>query len=348
MKNTPIPTRPRNETGSPMMELANRLRERVVGQDAAIEAIVPYVELYEAGLAPEGRPVGVFLLLGPTGTGKTRTVEALADVIHGNERSLLRVDCGEFQLEHEVAKLIGAPPGYLGHRETQPMISQHRLNATTSERSNLSIVLFDEIEKAAPSMGRLLLGVLDKATLKLGDNTTVNFERSLIFMASNLGAREMESELTRRYGLASATSGDGSVAKLRRIGMNAVRKRFSPEFINRVDRSITYRPLSAEALDSILDLQLDDLNRHLALRMGPAAFRLQLSAAARAFLIEEGTSPEYGARELKRVIHRYVIQPLARIVLEHGAEPGSTLTVDRAASAEALTFLVKSSRPLAA
>jgi ATP-dependent Clp protease ATP-binding subunit ClpA len=167
-------------------------------------------------------------------------------------------------------------------------------------------------------------------------------------MASNLGAREMESELTRRYGLASATSGDGSVAKLRRIGMNAVRKRFSPEFINRVDRSITYRPLSAEALDSILDLQLDDLNRHLALRMGPAAFRLQLSAAARAFLIEEGTSPEYGARELKRVIHRYVIQPLARIVLEHGAEPGSTLTVDRAASAEALTFLVKSSRPLAA
>jgi ATP-dependent Clp protease ATP-binding subunit ClpA len=145
--------------------------------------------MHEAGLAPEGRPVGVFLLLGPSGTGKTKTVEALAEVLHGSERNVLRVDCGEFQMEHEVAKLIGAPPGYLGHRETHPMLTQQKLNAVTSDRSNLSLVLFDEVEKAAATLTRLLLGVLDKAALRLGDNTTVNFERSLIFLTSNLGAR---------------------------------------------------------------------------------------------------------------------------------------------------------------
>jgi ATP-dependent Clp protease ATP-binding subunit ClpA len=347
MKTMVMPARTRTEK-TQNGDLGARLRERVVGQDEAIDAIVPYVHLYEAGLAPEGRPVGVFLLLGPTGTGKTRTVEALADAVHGSERNLLRVDCGEFQLEHEVAKLIGAPPGYLGHRETQPMVSQHRLNATTSDRSSLSIVLFDEIEKAAPSMGRLLLGVLDKATLKLGDNTTVNFERSLIFMTSNLGAREMESELTRRFGLASATSSGADADKLGRIGMGAVKRRFSPEFINRVDRMITYRPLAGEALESILDLQMEALNRHIHLRLGPAAFQLQLAAPAREFLLTRGTSAEYGARELKRAMHRHVIQPLARVVLEHRADPGATLKVDVAADGGTLTFQGKGGRLLAA
>src|ERR1043165_8345211 len=140
--------------------LAQELGSLVLGQQAAIDAIVPYVQMHRAGLAPEGRPAGVFLLLGPTGTGKTKTVEALAEVLHGSEKAMIKVDCGEFQMEHEVAKLIGAPPGYLGHRETQPMLTQQKLNAVTSEKCSLSLVLFDEIEKAAPSMTRLLLGVL--------------------------------------------------------------------------------------------------------------------------------------------------------------------------------------------
>jgi ATP-dependent Clp protease ATP-binding subunit ClpA len=153
--------------------LLAQLTARVVGQAHAMEQIVPYVQMHQAGLAPEGRPAGVFLLLGPTGTGKTRTVEALAEVLHGSEKNVLRIDCGEFQMEHEVAKLVGAPPGYLGHRETTPMLTQSKLSAAASERCDLSLVLFDEIEKAAPSMTRLLLGVLDKAALRLGDNTTV-------------------------------------------------------------------------------------------------------------------------------------------------------------------------------
>src|SRR5260370_19658886 len=176
-------------------DVAKALSKKLVGQPAAIEAIVPFVEMHRAMLSPEDGPAGIFLLLGPTGTGKTKTVEALAEVLHGNPKKVLRIDCGEFQMEHEVAKLIGAPPGYLGHRETQPVLTQQKVNAVGSESCDLSIVLFDEIEKAAPSMTRLLLGILDKGTLRLGDCSSVNFEKTLIFMTSNLGAARMSEEL---------------------------------------------------------------------------------------------------------------------------------------------------------
>src|SRR5579862_1566608 len=184
-------------------DLTTVLSQKVVGQPAATKTIVPYVQMFQAGLSPEGRPVGVFLLLGPTGTGKTRTVEAMAEVLHGSHRHVLKIDCGEFQMEHEVAKLIGAPPGYLGHRETTPMLTQQKLGAAASERCGLSLLLFDEIEKAAPSMTRLLLGVLDKAILRLGDNSAVNFEKSLVFLTSNLGAREMLREINPEFGFQS-------------------------------------------------------------------------------------------------------------------------------------------------
>src|SRR3984893_4943578 len=207
-----------------MEDLTAVLSQKVVGQPTATRVIVPYIQMYQAGLAPEGRPVGVFLLLGPTGTGKTKTVEALADVLHGTEKNVLKVDCGEFQMEHEVAKLIGAPPGYLGHRETPPMLTQQKLTSVTTESSDLSLVLFDEIEKAAPSMTRLLMGVLDKAALRLGDNNTVNFERSLIFLTSNLGAREMRDRLRPGFGFEAITGGSSgaTLQKLHHIGMGAV------------------------------------------------------------------------------------------------------------------------------
>lgn len=324
-----------------LKDLAAQLRQRIVGQTDAIEEVVPFVELFEAGLTPPGRPAGVFLLLGPTGTGKTRTVEALAEILHGNDRKLLRIDCGEFQLDHEVAKLVGAPPGYLGHRETQPMLSQQKLNAAASDRSALSIVLLDEVEKAAPSMARLLLGVLDKASLKLGDGTTVNFERSLIFMTSNLGARRMMRESRDRFGLAAALPAGADPNKLRHIGLHAVRRRFSPEFVNRVDVMVTYQPLDEEAWERILDLQLEALDKHIAARLGPAAFRLAVTERARAFLIGRGTSPEYGARELKRAIHRHLVRPLARLVLDKTTRPGDVLAVDVDDSGDRLLFRPK-------
>ncbi len=286
--------------------------------------IVPYVEMYQAGLAPENRPAGVFLLLGPTGTGKTRTVEALAEVLHGS----LRIDCGEFQMEHEVAKLIGAPPGYLGHRETTPMLTQQKLMSAASESSSLSLILFDEIEKAAPSMTRLLLGVLDKATLRLGDNTTVNFERSMIFLTSNLGAREMQREACPDFGFAAGVPGIASSKKLESIGMNAVRRKFAPEFVNRIDAVMTYHPLDRPSLESIIDQQIGELERHIDRRLMDRAFEMEVTDAARTWLLEKGTSVEYGARELKRAILRHVTQPLAAMVARGEIEAGDLARVD--------------------
>ncbi|MBI3681404.1 MAG: ATP-dependent Clp protease ATP-binding subunit [Acidobacteria bacterium] len=325
MANTRL-RRPVPETG----DLLATLMEKVVGQSSALEAIVPYVHMYQAGLAPEGRPVGVFLLLGPTGTGKTHTVEALAGAIHSSERHLLRIDCGEFQMEHEVAKLIGAPPGYLGHRETSPLLTQQKLNAATSERSNLSIVLFDEIEKAAPSLNRLLLGVLDKAVLRLGDNTVVNFERSLIFLTSNLGARGMSREMRPDFGFdAMVDRGRPNLhRKLENIALQAVRKRFSPEFVNRIDVISTYQPLSREALARILEQQLDDFRLHVQNRLGQRAFAVELSGAARQFLLRKGASPEYGARELKRTLLRHLIQPIAGLVARGLLDAGGCAYAD--------------------
>jgi ATP-dependent Clp protease ATP-binding subunit ClpA len=292
------------------------LARRLVGQPAAIAAVVPYVEMYQARLTPEGRPAGVFLLLGPTGTGKTKTVEALADVLHASPKKLLKVDCGEYQMEHEVAKLLGAPPGYLGHRETQPLLTQQKLSAASSEGCDLSIVLFDEIEKAAPTLVRLLLGVLDKGTLRLGDSTLVNFEKSMIFLTSNLGARDMSHELRPEFGFESVVprSDTNRDRKLGRIGMAAVRKNFSPEFINRIDAVVIYQPLDCEALTAILNQQIEDLQSHIDRRLGEQAFRIEVPARSRKFLLERGTSPEYGARELKRTVQRYLIQPLALMV----------------------------------
>src|SRR5260370_21519451 len=186
-------------------DLINLLSQKVVGESSAKKAIVPYLYMYQSGLAPEGRPAGVFLLLGPTGTGKTKTVEAIAELFHGSEKKIVKIDCGEFQMEHEMAKLMGAPPGYLGHRETVPLLTQQRLAEATSDRSDLALVLFDEIEKAAHSMTKLLLGILDKGILRLGANTTVNFEKTLIFFTSNLGAREMLREINPDIGFQSSS-----------------------------------------------------------------------------------------------------------------------------------------------
>jgi ATP-dependent Clp protease ATP-binding subunit ClpA len=295
-----------------------------------MSAIVPYLEMYRAGLAPEGRPAGVFLLLGPTGTGKTRTVEALAEVLHGNDKAILKVDCGEFQMEHEVAKLIGAPPGYLGHRETQPMLTQQKLNQVTSDRCNLAVVLFDEIEKAAPSMTRLLLGILDKATLRLGDNSTVNFERAVIFLTSNLGAGEMSREMHPDFGFRGMVPVNSAAVarKLEAISTNAAKRKFSPEFLNRIDVVSTYRMLDSDALAEILDQQIADLQRHIINRLGPRAFRVDLSAGTREFLLRKGTSREYGARELKRTLHRSLTQPLAGLVARGEIEPGGTVRIE--------------------
>lgn len=337
----PTATRSRRPVADQVQDLTSILSAKVVGQPNVIEVIVPYIEMFQAGLAPENRPVGVFLLLGPTGTGKTRTVEALAEALHGSARNVLKIDCGEFQMEHEVAKLIGAPPGYLGHRETQPMLSQQKLTSVTSDQCGLSLVLFDEIEKAAPSLTRLLLGVLDRGVLRLGDNSAVNFEKSLVFLTSNLGAKEMMREINPEFGFQSATvkfTADELSHKLQGIALGAVRRKFSPEFINRIDHIITYRPLDAESFAAITDLEIDNLQNHVNTRLGSRCFKIEVPFATRQWLIERGTSAEYGARELKRTIHKYLTQPLATLVAKDQVEPGSRLRVDIKPENDGLTL----------
>jgi len=341
MRTTPVSIKTRRPEAD-ANDLLRQLNERVVGQSHALTQIVPYVRMHQAGLAPEGRPVGVFLLLGPTGTGKTRTVEVLAEALHGSEKHMLKVDCGEFQMEHEVAKLIGAPPGYLGHRETQPMLSQQKLNSVTSDGCSMALVLFDEIEKAAPSMTRLLLGVLDKAVLRLGDNAIVNFERTMIFLTSNLGAEAMRKLLRPDFGFEQmAGMGQKPASKLDGMGLNAVKRKFSPEFVNRIDSVITYRPLSARALEEIVDQQIEALEHHIGKRLMERAFEIDVTARARAFLLKKGTSDEYGARELKRTILRHVTQPLAAMVASGTVMPEDVVLVDAADKGEGLTLKVE-------
>lgn len=289
----------------PSGDLVALLSQKVIGQPAAMKFIVPYIYMWQAGLAPEGRPAGVFLLLGPTGTGKTKTVEAIADLLHGSEKKVVKIDCGEFQSDHETAKLIGAPPGYLGHRETVPMLTQEGLAAATSDDSDLTLVLFDEIEKASPSLTKLLLGILDKGTLHLGDNTVVNFEKTLICFTSNLGAREMMNEVTPSLGFQSAMqkSTPELKGKLENIALGAVRKRFSPEFVNRIDAIVTFQPLNKESLEAILDHDINALQNHVNSRLRDRCFEIAVDPESRQFLLRKGVSQEYGARELKRVMH---------------------------------------------
>ena len=336
---------PTSKPEAELADLTKLLSGKVVGQSQAMNAIVPYVYMYQSGLAPEGRPAAIFLLLGPTGTGKTKTVEAIAELLHGSEKKLLKIDCGEFQMDHETAKLVGAPPGYLGHRETVPLLTQQQLTDATSEGCDLALVLFDEIEKAAPSITSLLLGILDKGILRLGDNSVVNFEKSLIFFTSNLGAREMLKEINPHIGFQSGSSSKTPVDltnKIQAIGLGAVRKRFSPEFVNRIDAVVTYRPLDAEALEMILDHDMRNLQKHVNSRLGERCFQIEVTPETREFLLQKGVSQEYGARELKRTVHRELTQPLATMVARSEIGPGAMVRVDLDADRQALLITADS------
>ena len=327
MPGPPVPIRPRRPTpGSLFDQLANR----VIGQPQAMMQIVPYVQMYRAGLAAEGRPVGVFLLLGPTGTGKTKTVEALAETLHGSEKSLLKVDCGEFQMEHEVAKLIGAPPGYLGHRETHPLITQEGLDQYHTEKLKISFLLFDEIEKASDALWQLLLGILDKATLTLGDNRRVDLSQTMIFMTSNLGGGEITELMTGGLGFAPTVQPESKPKldeKVERTASEAAKRKFAPEFMNRIDKVVVFHPLRSEQLEQILEIELGMVQQRV-LETAKGRFLFRVTRAAREFLLKEGTDLKYGARHLKRAIERHAVYPLAILVATEQVRPGDVISID--------------------
>lgn len=307
---------------------AAHLESKIVGQSLAVTPILRRLALFEANLNDKTRPVGVFLLLGPTGTGKTHTVEELARALHFAPSAVLKIDCGEFQADHEVARLIGAPPGYLGHKETKALLSQAAVDAVRINMTAPGIVLFDEIEKASGSLTRLLLGVLDKATISLGDNTKVNFSNSLIFLTSNLGADAMQKLLNPVFGFESFAGGESPIrSRLESIGLAAVRRKFSPEFVNRIDEILLYEPLTSNEFSQVLDLELDKLKSRID-GSGDKRFMVEVSPAVREHLLEVGISKSFGARHLKRTLDRLVTSNLATLVNSGEISRGDVVMVD--------------------
>lgn len=329
-------------TGRKLEELESKLRSLVIGQDEPIHEIVTAYQSHVTGLSPTGRPIGNFLFLGPTGTGKTRIVEATAQSLLNTPRAMIKIDCGEYQHSHEVAKLVGSPPGYLGHRETHPLLSQEELNRHHTDKVKLSLVLFDEIEKASDALWNLLLGILDKGLLTLGDNRKVDFSASMIFLTSNLGASEMCALDRPRLGFSPARNcgpfEDRHETRRSRIGVAAVRRRFTPEFINRLDRIVVFKPLDREALERILDVELELVQERLQTAAQGETFYLNIAESARKLLLREGTDSRYGARHLKRAIERLLVQPLANLTASSQIRRGDAIHVSCRENATSLSF----------
>jgi ATP-dependent Clp protease ATP-binding subunit ClpB len=320
------PTRRSNDA----REFESALRRRIVGQDQAVEKVVEIYQMFLAGLNPPGRPVGNLLFLGPTGSGKTRVVEAMAEALFGDARACIKIDCAEFQHSHEIAKLIGSPPGYLGHRETHPLLTQEALNQWHTETLKLSILLFDEIEKASDSLWQLLLGILDKATLTLGDNRRVDLSQCIIIMTSNLGASEMSNMVDGGLGFAQKPMQvDASFDdKINRSAVDAARRKFSPEFMNRIDKSVVFRTLRSEHLQQILEIELGMVQQRILMASAVNQFVFSCTPKVKSFLLHEGTDPKYGARHLKRAIERHIVFQLANLVATGQIKLGDFIRID--------------------
>ena len=310
-------------------EFDSALRARIVGQEEAVRAVTDLYQVFSAGMNSPGRPVGNFLFLGPTGSGKTRIVEATAEILFGDPRAVIKVDCAEFQHSHEIAKLIGSPPGYLGHRETHPLITQEALSQYHREDLKLSFLLFDEIEKASDALWQLLLGMLDKATLTLGDNRRVDLSQTVIFLTSNLGGGEITELMTGGMGFVQPhhKPNDGLDIKVERTAVEAARKKFSPEFLNRLDKAVVFHPLRDEQLEKILQIELEQVQRRV-LETARGQFLFRLTTSAKTFLLKEGTDTRYGARHLKRAIERHLVYPLANLLATEQVKLGDVLCVD--------------------
>ena len=327
-------------------DFEEKLASRIVGQERAVRRMSGLYQIFLAGMNPPNRPVGTMLFLGPTGSGKTRVIEAAAEVLFGDPNAVVKIDCAEFQHSHEIAKLIGSPPGYLGHRETSPMLTQENLDRYHTDDIKLSLVLFDEIEKASDSLWQLLLGILDKATLTLGDNRRVDFSRTMVIMTSNLGAREMSELISGGIGFApgkgTKNPSDTEVdQKIYRTAVEAARRKFSPEFMNRIDKVVVFRSLKEHHLRQILDLELQAVQDRI-MRSAGTKFIFQCSDAAKDMLLKEGIDFKYGARHLKRSIERFLVYPLSNLVATEQVGLGDLVNVDLDGESRKLIFSKRS------
>ena len=323
-------------------EFEDKLLGQIVGQERAVRRMSGLFQIYLAGMNNPSRPIGTLLFLGPTGSGKTRVVEAASEVLLGDANAVVKIDCAEFQHSHEIAKLIGSPPGYLGHRETSPMLTQENLDKSHTEDTKLTFVLFDEIEKASDALWQLLLGILDKATLTLGDNRRVDFSKTIVIMTSNLGAREMADMISGGIGFAPTKQGknpdDNEIdAKIYRTALEAAKRKFSPEFMNRIDKVVVFRSLKEHHLRKILEIELNQVQNRITESAG-TKFVFECTTKAKEFLLSEGIDLKYGARHLKRAIERFLVYPLSNLVATEQLETGDFVAIDFDDDKEKLVF----------
>ena len=315
-------------------EFEEQLAARIIGQEDAVRGMSNLYQQFLAGMNPANRPLGTLLFLGPTGSGKTRVVEAAAEVLFGDANSVVKIDCAEFQHSHEIAKLIGSPPGYLGHRETSPLLTQENLGRFHTEDTPVSLVLFDEIEKASDALWQLLLGVLDKATLTLGDNRRVDFSQCIIVMTSNLGAREMSKLVDGGIGFTGTQRshsltqwGNKIDEKIQRTAVQAASRNFSPEFMNRIDKVVVFHSLNEHHLRQILELELSALQDRI-ISSATTKFVFHCSDAVKEMLLREGLDYRYGARHLKRSVERLLVSPLSNLVASEQVVLGDLIYID--------------------
>lgn len=328
---------------SEVLDFEKRLQGKIVGQDRAVQQIVNMYQTYLAGMVAPGRPIGNLLFLGPTGSGKTRVVEASAEILFGNQRAFIKIDCAEFQHSHEIAKLVGSPPGYLGHRETAPMLTQEAIEQHMTDRNRMSFILFDEIEKANDALWQLLLGILDKATLTLGDNRKVDLSRCVIFMTSNLGAVEMSDMLTGGIGFVSGVKEDESNLahidrKMFHTALEVAKRKFSPEFMNRLDKVVVFRTLNQQHLRQVLDIELNEVQNRILSSQSDKHFIFKCTLESREFLLREGTDLKYGARHLKRAIERHLVYPMSNLIATNQITLGDVIKIDLSAEGDRLIF----------
>jgi ATP-dependent Clp protease ATP-binding subunit ClpB len=342
MTNHTLPLDPEKRS-SDTMEFKTALGAKIVGQEEGVQALVDLYQVFCAGLNSPGRPVGNLLFLGPTGSGKTRIVEAAAEILFNDPRAIIKIDCAEFQHSHEIAKLIGSPPGYLGHRETHPLITQEALSANHTDKLKLSFLLFDEIEKASDALWQLLLGMLDKATLTLGDNRRVDLSQTVIFMTSNLGGGEITELMQGGMGFVQPKDMPvtGLDEKVERTAIEAARRKFSPEFMNRLDKVVVFHPLQRNQLEEVLEIELAQVQQRV-LETARGQFLFRVTGAAREFLLTEGTDQRYGARHLKRAIERNIVYPLANLLATEQVRVGDLVRIDWDGTSAGLSFVRES------
>lgn len=324
--------------GDALFKFRDEIACRLIGQPAAVQALADTYRSFITGLRPPNRPIAVLLFAGGTGVGKSKAAEIFTEVVLGNPQGMLRIDCAEYRHSHEIAKLLGSPAGYLGHRETEPLLSQQRIDKHQTPDTHLNVILFDEIEKGHDALWNLLLGIFDKGFVQLGNGHSTTFDDSVIIMTTNLGAKEIEKIRKGAYiGFAERAAESASAA-----ADSAIRGNFTPEFINRIDHIVIFEKLDRDALRRILDIELQKVHERILFAKNCPIFVLCFTPDAKELLLNLGTDDRYGARELKRTIERIVVQPIANLIASKQVIASDILTVDR--DSDKLRFIRTSNR----